>query len=98
MKERILEYEGDYNKFNPINNGKISVSDIPIEYINRDGNILILNTRSSQALTQAGVPRNEWIAIDRTGEPLFESLLDGQLSRNKLTSEGIAVVRKSGGK
>lgn len=68
-----------------------------LEYINRDGNILILNTRSSQALTQAGIPRSQWCAIDRTGDELFESLLDGQLSRNKLTSEGIAVVRQSGG-
>ena len=61
-------------------------------------NILILNTRSSQALTQANIPRNQWKAIDRTGDPLFEDLLDGQLSRNKLTNEGIATVRKSGGK
>lgn len=71
---------------------------LPIEYINRDGNILILNTRSSQALTQAGIPRNLWNAIDRTGDSLFEELLDGQLSRNHLTNEGISVVRPSGGR
>lgn len=29
---------------------------------------------------------------------LFEELLDGQLSRNKLTSKGISIVRPSGGK
>ena len=83
---------------NAINLGKIKVNDVPIEYIVRDGNTLILNTRTSQALTQAGIPRNQWNAIDRTGNAVFESMLDGQLSRNKLTSAGIDVVRPSGGK
>lgn len=83
---------------NAINSGKIKVSDIPIEYINRDGNILILNTRSSQALTQAGIPSNLWNATDRTGDALFEELLDGQLSRNHITNEGISVVSPSGGR
>ena len=83
---------------NAINTGKIKVKDLPIEYIVRDGNTLILNTRTSQALTQAGIPRSQWVSIDRTGNQLFEELLDGQLSRNKLTSEGISTVRSSGGK
>lgn len=80
-----------------INSGKVNVADLPVEYIVRDGNILILNTRTSQALTQAGIPRSQWKAIDRTGEALFEELLDGQLFRNKLTSEGTSTVRPSGG-
>lgn len=83
---------------NAINVGKVNVNDIPVEYIIRDGNTLILNTRTSQALTRAGIPRNQWKAIDRTGNIVFEDMLDGQLSRNKLTSEGIATVRPSGGK
>lgn len=82
---------------NAINSGKVNVADLPVEYIVRDGNTLILNTRTSQALTQAGIPRSQWNAIDRTGEALFEELLTGQLSRNKLTSEGISTVRPSGG-
>ncbi len=83
---------------NAINNGKISVNDLPIEYIVRDGTTLILNTRTAQALKQAGIPRNQWMAVDRTGNQLFEQLLDGQLSRNKLTSEGISTVRPGGKK
>lgn len=82
---------------NAINSGKVNVADLPVEYIVRDGNTLILNTRASQALTQAGIPRSQWNAIDRTGDALFEELLTGQLSRNKLTSEGISTVRPSGG-
>ena len=83
---------------NVISTGKIKVEDLPIEYIVRDGNTLILNTRTSQALTQAGIPRGQWVSIDRTGIQLFEELLDGQLSRNKLTSKGISTVMSSGGK
>lgn len=82
---------------NAINNGKVNVADLPVEYIVRDGNTLILNTRTSQALTQAGIPRSQWNAINRTGDSLFEEMLTGQLSRNKLTSEGISTVRPSGG-
>ena len=78
-----------------INTKKISISELPVEYIERDGHTLILNTRTSQALTQAGIPRSEWFTIDRTGNSLYESLLDGQLKRNKLTSEGISEVRPS---
>jgi len=82
---------------NAINSGKVNVADLPVEYIVRDGNTLILNTRTSQALTQAGIPRSQWNVIDRTGIELYEEMLSGQLSRNKLTSEGISTVRPSGG-
>jgi hypothetical protein len=40
---------------NAIKSGKVSPTDLSVEYIVRDGNILILNTRTSQALTQAGI-------------------------------------------
>ena len=80
-----------------IKNKDVSVSDLPVEYINRDGNVLIQNTRTSQALTVAGVPRNQWHVTNNTGSPLHEKLLDEQLLRNKLTSEGISTVRRSGG-
>lgn len=83
---------------NAINKGKVNVADLPVEYIIRDGNTLILNTRTSQALAQAGIPRSEWSVINRAGNSLFEELLTGQLTRNKLTSEGITTVRQSGGK
>ncbi len=83
---------------NAIHAGKVNVSDLPVEYIVRDGNTLILNTRTSQALTQAGIPRSQWNAINRTGDAFFEDLLSGQLSRNNLTSEGISTVRPSGGR
>ena len=80
-----------------LKNGTIKPSDVRIDYIVRDGNTLILNTRSSQALTQAGIPRSQWNAVNQTENQLFEDMLTGQLSRNGLTSAGTPTVRMSGG-
>lgn len=80
-----------------IQSGALKVSDVPIDYIVRNGNTLILNTRSSQALIKAGIPRSQWNAINRTGDAAFEARLTGQLNRNNLTEEGISTVRQSGG-
>ena len=78
--------------------GRISPSDIPLDYIVRDGNPIILNTRSAQALEQAGVPRGQWNGVNRTGDSFFEELLSGQLSRNKLGSQGTSIVRPGSGR
>ncbi|MFA9466856.1 MAG: hypothetical protein ACERKN_21585 [Velocimicrobium sp.] len=59
---------------------------------------MILNTRTSQALTQAGISRSQWSTINQTGNTFFEDLLTGQLTRNGLSSSGTPTVRPSGGK
>lgn len=71
--------------------GTLNPSQIKIDYIVRDGNKLIMNTRSAQALTRAGIPRSAWSGVNRTGQALYENLLSGQLTRNGLTSVGWAV-------
>ncbi|AVK84465.1 hypothetical protein C3943_13235 [Lysinibacillus sp. B2A1] len=81
-----------------LRNGEIKPSQVPIDYIEREGNTLILNTRSSIALTQAGIPRNQWNAVNRTGNEMYEQMLTDQLVRNKLTSSGTPTVRPSGAK
>ena len=78
--------------------GKIDMSAVTVDYIVREGNIIVLNTRTSQALIQAGIPVSEWNTINRTGDSFFENLLDGQLHRNRLTCEGVSDVTLSGGK
>ena len=35
------------------------------------------------------------MTLNRTGNSLYESLVDGQVKRNKLTYEGISEVRPS---
>lgn len=78
-----------------LRSGSLKPSDVPIDFITRNGNTLILNTRSAQALTRAGIPRSKWNAVNRTGQRDFEGRLNGQLRRNKLTDEGIPSVRSS---
>lgn len=68
--------------------GTMKTGDVPIEYIVRDGNTLILNTRSAQSLQQAGIPRSQWKAVNMTGNAAAEARLTGQLQRNGLDSTG----------
>lgn len=70
--------------------------DVPVEVINRDGNQLIVNTRSSLALKQAGVPESQFRLIDRTGVPEVEARITERLSRNGLDSSGAQVLRITG--
>jgi hypothetical protein len=76
-----------------IRSGRVGVADVPIQYIVRGGNTLILNTRSAQALTQAGVPRSSWNAVNMTGNAAAEARLTQQLKRNNLTNEGTPTVK-----
>lgn len=71
-----------------LRSGAMSSKDVPIDVIVRDGNTLILNTRSSQALMRAGISRSSWNVIDRTGQAAYETRLSSQLGRNGLTSLG----------
>ncbi len=79
-----------------IRSGAIDPSKIPIDVIRRGKTILILNTRSSEALRRAGIPRKQWNTIDRTNNPLFERLLYDQLHRNYLDDFGIPDPRSQG--
>ncbi|MEM1338968.1 MAG: DUF6443 domain-containing protein [Bacteroidota bacterium] len=74
---------------------KMSVDDVPIDIIIRDGNTLILNTRSSVALTKAGISRSKWKVVNRTGQKEYEKRLTNQLTKNKLNSSGTNTVRQS---
>jgi hypothetical protein len=79
-----------------IESGELSPASVPINIVIRDGNALILNTRSAQALIRAGIPRGDWAVVNRTGDDFFEALLDGQLARNGLDSVGTFTVRSTG--
>lgn len=65
-----------------LRSGAMKPAQVEVSYVVRDGQTIILNTRSSQALQQAGIPRNQWKGVDRTGDSLYEGLLNGQLRRN----------------
>jgi RHS repeat-associated protein len=82
---------------NELESGVLSPDDVPIQVIVRDGNTLILNTRSALALEEAGIPRSEWVLDNVTGDPGAEARLSGQLARNGLGSGGTPTVRIIGG-
>jgi alkylated DNA nucleotide flippase Atl1 len=77
-----------------LRSGAMKVSEVPVDFIVRDGNKLILNTRSAKALEAAGISRSEWNVVNRTGQELYEKLLSGRLQRNGLASEGIETVKQ----
>jgi hypothetical protein len=75
-----------------LRSGALRPGDVSVHYIVRDGNTLILNTRSAQALERAGIPRGKWNATDMTGDVGSEARLTAQLRRNGLNSQGIPNV------
>jgi RHS repeat-associated protein len=71
--------------------GKLSPKDVPIEVaVTENGNTLILNTRSAQALTKAGIPISQWNATVINEDVDAMNRLAGQLTRNKLSLDGFA--------
>lgn len=81
---------------NDLRTGVLKAADIPVEYIERDGIKLIVNTRSSLALRRAGIPESEWKLINKTGDALTEAKITERLARNELTQEGVDVIRITG--
>jgi hypothetical protein len=71
-----------------LKSGAMTPDDVRIDVIVRDGNPIILNTRSANALIRAGIPHAEWVVVDRTGEVGYEARLDDQLENNGLGSDG----------
>jgi hypothetical protein len=69
-----------------LRSGTLKPADVAVNYVNRDGNRLIVNTRSATALEKAGIPRSQWNAIDSTGDSEWERRLDNQLRKNDLSS------------
>jgi hypothetical protein len=80
-----------------LRSGAMTPTDVPVQYVERDGQTLILNTRPAQALEQAGIPRAQWNAVNVTGNADAEARLTRQLLNNGLTSAGTPTVRPSGG-
>jgi hypothetical protein len=79
-----------------LRSGRVMPDEVPVDVIVRKGRTLILNTRSSMALEEGGVPRSRWNVVDRTGQMGYERRLDRQLRRNGLDSDGVGSVEFDG--
>lgn len=55
-------------------------------------------TQELSPKTQADVPANEWIGVNKTGDILYEQMLSNQLNNNGLDSFGSSTVIPSGRK
>jgi len=80
-----------------LRSGAISPKDIPIHVVDgADGVKLIVNTRSSLALTRAGIPQSSWNIIDMSANQTFRTSIGERLFRNGLTNQGTDVLRITG--
>jgi len=81
-----------------LRSGAIRPNQIPVDFVDMNGTRLILNTRTSTALTNAGIPRSQWYGRNQTGATAyteangtvrtFDYLASQQLSNNGLPPTG----------
>lgn len=77
--------------------GSLTVADVPVRVIASGENALIIDTRSSLALMQAGIPQERWILSNLAGNAAEESAMAARLTKNRLTRAGTDVLRITGG-
>lgn len=80
-----------------IKNKKVKVEDVAVDYVMRGEEKVILNTRTSAALKQAGIPMEKWVGSDKTGVKVpgmdgktFDDLANEQIKRNYKSGEPLA--------
>jgi len=71
-----------------LRNGTISPSEIPVDFVERDGIKVVNNNRSASVLRQAGIPEDQWDLVNQTGNEEVEKSVDQKLQRNKLPETG----------
>lgn len=79
-----------------LRSGAIKPGGLPVDVINRGGNLLSLNTRSTLALMRGGVDPADWVLNDVTGDAFLENVLTQRLASNGLTDAGTDVLRITG--
>ena len=80
-----------------LRSGAISPKDVPVQVVDgADGVKLIVNTRSSLALTRAGIPQSSWNIIDMSANQAARANIADRLFRNGLTNQGSEFLRITG--
>ncbi|WP_456239038.1 two-partner secretion domain-containing protein [Pseudomonas granadensis] len=72
-----------------LSSGVIKPSQLPLDYVDLNGTRLILNTRSSTALEQAGIPRSEWVGRNQTGVEAYPGKTFNDLAQDQLRNNGL---------
>ena len=81
-----------------ITDGLVNVKDVPVDYIMRNGEKVILNTRTTTALNRANVGMEDWYGVDRTGQKVpghpqdktFDQLAEDQIDNNYKKGEALS--------
>jgi RHS repeat-associated protein len=80
-----------------IKNKKIKVEDVTVDYVMKNGKKVILNSRTSAALEDAGIPMDKWVGVDQTGVKVpgmdnktFDDLANEQIKRNYKPGEELS--------
>jgi RHS repeat-associated protein len=63
-----------------LKSGTWSAAKLPIDYVVRNGQVYYLNTRSIATLTEAGIPKSQWVFKNQTGVKTFENNLTNNLN------------------
>lgn len=69
-----------------LRDGVITPKQVPIDYVIVNGVPVITNTRSSQALLNAGIPKAEWYGVNQTGRVKYGNVTFDQDVMNQLRS------------
>jgi len=75
-----------------IKSGAVKADDIPVEFITKGKNQIIVNTRTSEALKRADVDRSAWNAVDRTDDAVTMSRVNKNLRESGLDDSGATTV------
>jgi filamentous hemagglutinin len=65
--------------------GVVKPSQIPLDFVVIDGQKVIANTRTSTALINSNISKNQWFGKDKTGVIAFENVTFDELVRMQLT-------------
>lgn len=67
-----------------INDRLISVDKLPIDYVSKDGERVILNTRTTTALKNANIPKSEWYGRNVTNGKAYPGVTYDKLASRQL--------------
>ncbi|KEI02244.1 hypothetical protein ADU80_01335 [Clostridium botulinum] len=71
----------------------IKVKDVPVEYVEKGGKKLIINTRFSVALRLVNIPLKKWNLVYRTGIIEYKMKITDRLSKNNLDNQRTEFIR-----
>jgi len=67
-----------------IKDGTVHPSQLAVDYVIINGEKVIANTRTSTALNRAGIKKEDWIGVDKTGQTAYDDILFDDLAKEQI--------------